>query len=137
MRAGYCRFEHADQIRSFPAPPPRQPHSCRFTSKGGEAAMTAGKKNTSKDAASGSPAASSEPGGGGAEVAGERVEVVTYAASLEIAPIKVAASIAPLVDIRPIPRSVLAEPHQSDSRERRPVVRSIYHFPTVRATSAA
>ena len=43
------------------------------------------KKNTSKDAASGSPAASSQPGDGSAEVAEERVEVVRYAAAIDVA----------------------------------------------------
>ena len=43
------------------------------------------KKNTSKDAASGPPATASQPGGGGAEVAEERVEVVTYAAAIDVA----------------------------------------------------
>jgi hypothetical protein len=47
--------------------------------------MTARKKNTSKDGGSGSPAASSQPGGGGAEVAEERVEVVRYAAAVDVA----------------------------------------------------
>ena len=43
------------------------------------------KKNTSKDAASGPPATASQPGDGGAEVAEERVEVVTYAAAIDVA----------------------------------------------------
>src|SRR6266487_896011 len=47
--------------------------------------MTARKKNTSKDAGSGSPAAASQPGDGGAEVAEERVEVVRYAAAIDVA----------------------------------------------------
>ena len=47
--------------------------------------MTARKKNTSKDAGSGSPAASSQPGDGSAEVAEERVEVVRYAAAIDVA----------------------------------------------------
>jgi len=47
--------------------------------------MTARKKNTSKEVASGSPAASSQPGDGSAEVAEERVEVVRYAAAIDVA----------------------------------------------------
>ncbi len=46
--------------------------------------MAARKKNASKDAAPGSPAASSGPGDDGAEVAEERVEVVTYAAAIGV-----------------------------------------------------
>ena len=47
--------------------------------------MAARKKNTSKDAAPGLPAAASGPGDDGAEVAEERVEVVTYAAAIDVA----------------------------------------------------
>jgi hypothetical protein len=47
--------------------------------------MAARKKNVSKDAAAGSPAASSAPGDDGAEVAEERVEVVMYAAAVDVA----------------------------------------------------
>ena len=47
--------------------------------------MAARKKNTKTDAVSGSPAAASQPGDGGAEVAEERVEVVTYAAAIDVA----------------------------------------------------
>src|SRR5271165_646766 len=61
---------------AFPAPPPGQPHFLPVHDEG-EAAMAARKKNTKTDAVSGSPAAASQPGDGGAEVAEERVEVVT------------------------------------------------------------
>jgi transposase len=47
--------------------------------------MAARKKNMTKDAARGSPAGASQPGDDGAEVAGERVEVVTYAAAIDVA----------------------------------------------------
>ena len=51
--------------------------------------MAARKKNTKKDmnkgAGPGSPAAASPPGDDGAEVAEERVEVVTYAAAIDVA----------------------------------------------------
>jgi transposase len=47
--------------------------------------MAARKKNMTKDAAPGSPAAASQPGDDGAEVAEERVEVVTYAAAIDVA----------------------------------------------------
>jgi len=47
--------------------------------------MAARKKNTKKDAASGSPAAASQPGDGGAEVAEERAGVVAYAAAVDVA----------------------------------------------------
>jgi transposase len=47
--------------------------------------MAARKKNMTKDAAPGSPAASSVPGDDGAEVAEERTEVVTYAAAIDVA----------------------------------------------------
>ncbi len=45
----------------------------------------AARKNTKKDAASGSLTASPRPGNDGAEVAGEHVEVVTYAAAIDVA----------------------------------------------------
>jgi hypothetical protein len=47
--------------------------------------MAARKKNASKDAAPELAAASSGPGDDGAEVAEERVEVVTYAAAIDVA----------------------------------------------------
>jgi hypothetical protein len=47
--------------------------------------MAARKKDMVKDAAPGSPAAASRPGDDGAEVAEERVEVVTYAAAIDVA----------------------------------------------------
>src|SRR5258706_10846036 len=45
----------------------------------------AARKNTKKDAASGSLTASPRPGNDGAEVAEEHVEVVTYAAAIDVA----------------------------------------------------
>jgi len=45
----------------------------------GEAAVAAREENTERDAAAG------QGGGDGAEVAGERVEVVTYAAAIDVA----------------------------------------------------
>jgi len=47
--------------------------------------MAARKKNMTKDAAPGSPAAASQPGDDGAEVAEDRTEVVTYAAAIDVA----------------------------------------------------
>jgi transposase len=47
--------------------------------------MAARKKNMTQDAAPGPPAATSQPGDDGAEVAEERVEVVTYAAAIDVA----------------------------------------------------
>jgi transposase len=47
--------------------------------------MAARKKNMTKDAAPGPPGAAPGPGGEGAEVAEERVEVVTYAAAIDVA----------------------------------------------------
>ena len=47
--------------------------------------MAARKKSERKDAGPGSPAAAPQPGDGGAEVAEERVEVVTYAAAIDVA----------------------------------------------------
>jgi hypothetical protein len=47
--------------------------------------MAASKKNMTMDAAPGPPAASSQPGDDCAEVAEERVEVVTYAAAIDVA----------------------------------------------------
>jgi transposase len=47
--------------------------------------MAAGKKHASKDAGPGSLAASRQPGGDGSEVAEEHVEVVTYAAAIDVA----------------------------------------------------
>jgi hypothetical protein len=83
MRAGYCRFEHADQTR-FSCAAPRAA-SGWFTIKGSEAAMTAGKSAKKDGAAAGSPAVAGPGGGEGAEVAEERVEVVTYAAAIDVA----------------------------------------------------
>src|SRR5258706_14972881 len=82
MRAGYCRSGHADQIRCFP----RRPSGSLIlpVRDEGEAAMAA-RKNTKKDAASGSLTASPRPGNDGAEVAEEHVEVVTYAAAIDVA----------------------------------------------------
>ena len=51
----------------------------------GETAMTAGKKTSDDGAASRAPAAAGRGGGDGAEVAEERVEVVTYAAAIDVA----------------------------------------------------
>src|SRR5258705_11454384 len=45
----------------------------------------AARKNTKKDAASGSLTASPRPGNDGAEVAGEHVQVVEYAAAIDVA----------------------------------------------------
>jgi transposase len=47
--------------------------------------MAAKKKNMVKDAVVGAPAAASEPGDDGAEVAEERTEVVRYAAAIDVA----------------------------------------------------
>ena len=47
--------------------------------------MTAGKSAKKDGAAAGSPAVASPGGGEGAEVAEERVEVVTYAAAIDVA----------------------------------------------------
>ena len=47
--------------------------------------MTAGKSTKRDGAASGSPAAAGAGGGEGAEVAEEHVEVVTYAAAIDVA----------------------------------------------------
>jgi transposase len=47
--------------------------------------MAARKKDTNRDAAPGSPAARGPSGGSGAEVADERVEVVTHAAAIDVA----------------------------------------------------
>src|SRR5260221_6669101 len=82
MRAGYCRSGHADQIRCFPGRPSGS--LILPVRDEGEAAMAA-RKNTKKDAASGSLTASPRPGNDGAEVAGEHVEVVTYAAAIDVA----------------------------------------------------
>src|SRR4029450_7495918 len=81
MRAGYCRFEHADQIRLFPAPSPGQPRSCR-SGRGREAAMPAKK---ARDADGTDAGAAAEHGGDGAEVAEDRVQVVEYAAAIDVA----------------------------------------------------
>src|SRR5262245_56580429 len=68
----------------FPCAAPRAASSLLVRGEG-EAAVAARKKNMIKGAAPGSPAAPSAPGGDGAEVAGERVEVVTYAAAVDVA----------------------------------------------------
>jgi hypothetical protein len=76
MRAGYCRFEHADQIRFSRA----TSRAAAFlpVNVEGEAAMAAREKSTNNGAAPGE-------GGDGAEVAEERVEVVVYAAAIDVA----------------------------------------------------
>src|SRR5487761_1580158 len=76
---GYCRFEHADQIRLSLVPLPGQLRSC-WHAREGEAAMAARKK---KDAdAAGSPAGD---GGDGAEVSEDQVRVVERAAAIDVA----------------------------------------------------
>jgi hypothetical protein len=47
--------------------------------------MAAGKKNMTTEDPPGPPAGSSQPGGDSAEVAEERVEVVTFAAAIDVA----------------------------------------------------
>jgi hypothetical protein len=51
----------------------------------GEAAMAARRKNTDNDTGNALGPAAGQPGGDGAEVAEERVEVVAYAAAVDIA----------------------------------------------------
>src|SRR6266496_6027842 len=81
--AGWGTVASSTPIRfGFPCAAPRAASSLPVHDEG-EAAMAARKKNMTKDAAPGSPAAASQPGDDGAEVAGERVEVVTYAAAID------------------------------------------------------
>jgi transposase len=76
LRAGYCRFEHADQIRLSPR---RLPGSLVLAvDEESEAAMAAEK---GKADGAGVP----EHDGGGAEVAEERTQVVGYAAAIDVA----------------------------------------------------
>jgi transposase len=76
LRAGYCRFEHADQIRLSPR---RLPGSLVLAvDEESEAAMAA-----EKGKADGAGVA--EHGGDGAEVAEERTQVVEYAAAIDVA----------------------------------------------------
>jgi transposase len=88
MRAGYCRFEHADQIRLFPRRPPGS--LVLLVPRESEAAMGAGKKNAGKDtdgkgAAGREAAAVPASGDDGAEVVEDRVQVVEYAAAIDVA----------------------------------------------------
>jgi len=83
MRAGYRRFEHADQIRLFPAPSPRAASFLPVLKgkRGGVAAKKNAKTDTDRDSAG----AAAEHGGDGAEVAEDRVQVVEYAAAIDVA----------------------------------------------------
>jgi transposase len=83
MRAGYCRFEHADQIRLSPCRPPGSLVPAGFQGKRG--GVAAKKKDTKKNAGAGVPGAVPEHGGDGAEVAEERVQVVERAAAIDVA----------------------------------------------------
>jgi hypothetical protein len=83
MRAGYCRFEHADQIRLFPCRSPGSLVPASFQGKRG--GVAAKKKDTRKNAGAGVPGAVPEHGGDGAEVAEERVQVVERAAAIDVA----------------------------------------------------
>ena len=80
MRAGYCRFEHADQIRLSPR---RSPGSLVPAGsegrRGGDARKEEERERRHADGAA------AEHGGDGAEVAEDRVQVVEYAAAIDVA----------------------------------------------------
>jgi hypothetical protein len=79
---GYCRFEHADQIRLSPAAP--RAASFLLVLKG----RRGGVAETKKDAKTGTDRDSdgaAEHGGDGAEVAEDRVQVVERAAAIDVA----------------------------------------------------
>src|SRR5215813_7683898 len=84
---GYCRFEHADQIRLSPVPLPGQPHSCWYLTES-EAAMAAGKKkdtDVTGSAAGGPAGVAAGDGGDGAEVSEDQVRVIERAAAVDVA----------------------------------------------------
>ena len=76
MRAGYCRFKHADQSRLFPRRPPGS--LVLLVYEESEAAMAADK---------GKADGTGVPGhdGDGAEVAEDSTQVVEYAAAIDVA----------------------------------------------------
>jgi len=82
MRAGYCRFEHADQIRLSPR---RSPGSLVPAGSEGKRGGMAAKKKATADTDGKSTGAAAEHGGDGAEVAEDRVEVVERAAAIDVA----------------------------------------------------
>ena len=82
MRAGYCRFEHADQIRLSPRRSPGSLVPAGPDGKGGGVAAT---KKAKADTDGNSAGAAAEHGGDGAEVAEELVQVVERAAAIDVA----------------------------------------------------
>ena len=84
MRAGYCRFKARRSDSAFPCAVPRAASFLQVPGEG-EAAMPAKKKAKEKDADGKSAGAVAEHGGDGAEVAGDRVQVVEYAAAIDVA----------------------------------------------------
>src|SRR5437764_758754 len=81
MRAGVLSLRARRSDSALPAPLPGQPGSCWFRRES-EAAMSAGKKNANDGAPGGAVGAH---GGDGAEVAEDRVQVVEYAAAIDVA----------------------------------------------------
>ena len=80
---GYCRFEHADQIRLSPR---RSPGSFVPAGFQGKRGGVAAKKKDSKTGTDGKSAGvAAERGGDGAEVAEDRVQVVERAAAIDVA----------------------------------------------------
>src|ERR1700746_3428133 len=84
---GYCRFEHADQIRLSPVPLPGQPGSC-WHARESEAAMAAGKKKdtgVAGSAAGGAASLAARDGGGGAGGCAEPVRGIGRARAIDVA----------------------------------------------------
>jgi hypothetical protein len=84
MRAGYCRFKARRSDSAFPRAVPRAASFLQVPGEG-EAAMPAKKKAKEKDADGKSAGTVAEHGGDGAEVAEDRVQVVEYAAAIDVA----------------------------------------------------
>ncbi len=85
MRAGYCRFEHADQIRLSPCRPPGSLVPAGFQGKRGGVAAKKKDATQKKDAREDAPGVVAEHGGDDAEVAEDRVQVVERAAAIDVA----------------------------------------------------
>src|SRR5512133_4104400 len=84
MRAGYCRFKARRSDSAFPRAVLRAASFLQVPGEG-EAARPAKKKATEKDADGKSTGTVAEHGGDGAEVAEDRVQVVEYAAAIDVA----------------------------------------------------
>ena len=85
MRAGYCRFEHAGQIRLSPCRPPGSLVPAGFQGKRGGVAAKKKDATQKKDAREDAPGVVAEHGGDGAEVSEDQVRVIERSAAIDVA----------------------------------------------------